>query len=1182
MFLLGDVVVISASDLTVAARCEFAALRKLDALLGRAELEIVEDALLERTARLGDAHEGRRLEAYRRSFGAFDVARGRGVVEIQRPPIEGYRDAEVLRAKHTETIASLRAGADVVFQGGFFDGRFHGWSDFLVREDDDSYSVHDTKLARHAKVTAVLQLAAYGDQLLHEGIPLSPDAHLVLGDQSVTSHRLADVIPLYRHRRARLLEILDRHQAADAAAVWDDGVHSACGRCDECQAQVAASRDVLLVAGVSTDQRTRLKHAGIRSIDQLAAHAGGVPGMASRTLDRLRAQARMQVVQAPASGEAGPVVAEVFAPEVIRHLPPDDPGDMFFDFEGDPLWSDGDPAHWGLEYLFGWVDVPEDPDAPPPFHSLWAHDRAGEREALEAFVDHVTTRRANHPGMHVYHYAPYETTALKRLVGRHGTREQELDVLLRDGVFVDLYSTVRQSLRVSQPSYSIKKLEPLYMTARVGLDNAADSITDYALACEAREAGRSDEADALLRRIADYNADDCRSTFLLREWLVAQAAALPATSPAAADDEEQDDRPESPRTVEARLLAARLLAEADARAADAADADARAYRLLAAALEYWKREEKPGWWAHFARLTQPPDEWTDTRNVVRAAQCREVTDWAKPARGNLRRTLQVTGELEAGSDLGVGSKVWTLYDGPAPTRRAGSGVGRTWNASGAVVTGVEFQADHAVVTLDEVLPKGGTSWSDVPMALVPPVDVMPPAPQEAVMRLAERVLDLGGLPATPALDLLRRVPPRVLGADGGSAAERVCDALRAADHTYLAVQGPPGTGKTWTGSHVVAQLVAEGWRVGVVAQSHAVVENMLRGVVDAGVAPARVGKKASDGGEPVPWVVLDSTDTWAAHLAEPGRVVGGTAWDFANPARVSPESLDLLVVDEAGQYSLAATLAVSTAATRLLLLGDPRQLPQVSQGVHPEPVDESALGWLMDGAATLPPALGVFLSESWRMHPGLCAAVSELSYDGRLRSVSEAADRVVDGLAPGLHTVLVEHHGNRTVSPEERDVVVELVRGLVGRTYRDGAAVARPLTPADVVVVAAYNAQVAAIRGALDAANLAATSVGTVDKFQGREAVVAVVSLAASSAADVPRGIEFLLDRNRLNVAVSRGKVAAYLVHSPRLRDHLPASVDSLAVQGAFVGLSARGAGHHDDAGPRTRYGTPAAVSRSR
>ncbi len=1181
MFLLDDVVVISASDLTVAAHCEFAALRKLDALLRRAELEVVDDAMLERTARLGDAHEARRLEVYRASFGAFDVVRGRGVVEIERPPMERYRDAAVLRAKHAETLAALRDGADVVFQGGFFDGRFHGWSDFLVREDDGSYSVHDTKLARHAKVTAVLQLAAYGDQLLREDIRVSPDAHLVLGDHSVTSHRLADVVPLYRHRRDRLLEILDRHQAGDDAATWDDGLHSACGRCDACQAEATARRDVLLVAGMRTDQRARLARAGIASIDALAAHAGDVPGMAARTLDRLRAQARMQVVQAPASGETGPVVAEVFAPEVIRALPPADPGDIFFDFEGDPLWSDGDPAHWGLEYLFGWVDVPATGDATPPFHALWAHDRAGERAALEAFVDHVTERRADHPGMHVYHYAPYETTALKRLVGRHGTREQELDALLRAGVFVDLYSTVRQSLRVSQPSYSIKKLEPLYMTAREGLDNAADSITDYALACEARDAGRPDESAALLRRIADYNADDCRSTYLLREWLVAQAAGLPATPPssAVADD---DERTPAASTVALRALAARLVAEADARATDGTtpDADVRSYRLLAAALEYWKREEKPAWWAHFARLTQPPDEWTDTRNVVRATRCEQVADWAKPARGNLRRTLQVTGELEAGTDIGVGSKVWTLYDGPDPSRSAGAGAGRTWNGSGAVVTDVEYRADCAVLTLGEVLPTGGTPWDDLPSALVPPVDQMPSAPQDAVMRLAERVLAEGELPPSPALDLLRRVPPRGLVAGDAIAAERetadvICDALRAADHTYLAVQGPPGTGKTFTGSRVIKRLVAEGWRIGVVAQSHAVVENMLRGVVDAGVEPSRVGKKASGGGGAVPWVVLDGAATWTAHLAQGGCVVGGTAWDFTNASRVPPESLDLLVVDEAGQFSLAATLAVSTAATRLLLLGDPRQLPQVSQGVHPEPVDESGLGWLMVGAPTLPPSLGVFLAASWRMHPELCAAVSELSYDGRLHAVPGAADRAVDGLAPGVHTVLVEHHGNRTVSPEERDVVVDLVRDLVGRSYRDGTAAPRPLGPDDVIVVAAYNAQVAALRAALDAAGLAETQVGTVDKFQGREAVVAVVSLAASSAADVPRGIEFLLDRNRLNVAVSRGKVAAYLVHSPRLRDHLPASVDALAVQGAFVGLSARGTGHHNGTGPGTRYGTP-------
>jgi uncharacterized protein len=296
--------------------------------------------------------------------------------------------------------------------------------------------------------------------------------------------------------------------------------------------------------------------------------------------------------------------------------------------------------------------------------------------------------------------------------------------------------------------------------------------------------------------------------------------------------------------------------------------------------------------------------------------------------------------------------------------------------------------------------------------------------------------------------------------------------------------------------------------------------------------------------------------------ASSGFVVGGTAWDFTNLGRFDRRSLDLLVIDEAGQFSLAATIAASVAAKRLLLLGDPQQLPQVSQGIHPEPVDASALGWIADGHDVLPPEYGYFLAESRRMHPAMAAPVSRLSYEGELRSFPTAGLRRIDGVAPGLTPVPVEHHGNSTESPEEADVVVSIVDSLLGRDLVDldradetRAAAPRPLGQRDIIVVTPYNAQLARVRGALDAAGFHDVPVGTVDKFQGQEAAVAIVSLAASSAAAAPRGIEFLLLKNRLNVAISRAQVAAYLVHSPGLLDALPRTPDGVAQLSAFVRL---------------------------
>ncbi|MEP6478697.1 MAG: DEAD/DEAH box helicase, partial [Rhodoglobus sp.] len=418
-------------------------------------------------------------------------------------------------------------------------------------------------------------------------------------------------------------------------------------------------------------------------------------------------------------------------------------------------------------------------------------------------------------------------------------------------------------------------------------------------------------------------------------------------------------------------------------------------------------------------------------------------------------------------------------------------------------------------------------------------------------------------PLDAVVDVLRRTPPRTISGALATAEDGIVDALVASlldlDSSYLAVQGPPGTGKTYTGAHVIARLVADhGWRIGVVSQSHTTVENLLAAVLDAGLRPGLVGKKPKAGSENEPTAWMSIADP-AAFLAKGGgRVLGGTAWTFSNREQVPRRSLDLLVIDEAGQFSLASTIAASMSARRLLLLGDPQQLPQVSQGTHPEPVDGSALGFVSDGHEVLPAELGYFLPESRRMDAALAAPVSALSYEGRLRSHPVTRQRLLEGVAPGLHPRPVVHEGDATSSPVEAAAVVELVESLLGTPWTDPGAgrTGDPLGETDFIVVTPYNAQVVLVREALDAAGHQGVRVGTVDRFQGQEAVVAIVTLAASSAVEVPRGLPFLILKNRLNVAISRAQWAAYLIYSPELADFLPPTPAGVAQLSAFIDLT--------------------------
>lgn len=1132
MLVCGDSIVYSASDLAAAARCEFALLRDFDARLGRGPAVTVEDELLTRTAELGSEHERRELASLR---DRFDQA----VAIIGRP---AYTPAG-LTAAADATRRAVADRAPVVYQAAMFDGRFVGFADFLVR-DGERYRVVDTKLARSAKVTALLQLAAYADALSASGIPVAPDGELRLGNGTAVRHRVCDLIPVYRSQRARLQRLLDEHYARGAAVRWDDEGVSACFRCPVCLEQLRAADDVLLVAGMRVDQRDKLFGAGIGTVAKLAENRDPVPDLAVGVLNKLTIQAKLQVRQR----ETGIPQVEVIDPQPLALLPEPDPGDLFFDFEGDPLWTT-DGRDWGLEYLFGVLEA----GPTGRFRPLWAHDRADERKALIDFLALVAKRRKRRPNMHIYHYAPYEKTALLRLAGRYGVGEDEVDELLRSGTLVDLYPLVRRSIRVGAESFSLKALEPLYMGAQLragDVTTATGSITSYARYCELQADSRGDEAAAVLKEIEDYNHYDCRSTQQLRNWLMLRAyesGVVPVGAQPVADGNTVDDRDQ---------LAVTLSTFSGAAGIDDRTPQQTAVALLAAARGYHRREDKPFWWAHFDRLNFPIDEWADNTDVFVAEHASVSVDWHMPPRARKpQRRLQLRGELARGD---LKSEVFALYNPPAPPGMSDNPDRRAAGRA-SVIEADDPAVPTEVVALERVGSDGKT-FQQLPFALTPGPPIPTTALRESIEATAAAVATgLPQLPSSAIVDVLLRRPPR---ARGGAPLPRSDDtvaditaALLDLDSSYLAVHGPPGTGKTHTAARVIHDLVTKHrWRVGVVAQSHATVENLLDCLIDAGLDPQRVAKKRYDHQAPR-WREIDG-GAYAAFLADtPGCVIGGTAWDFANANRIPPASLDLLVIDEAGQFCLANTIAVATAAANLLLLGDPQQLPQVSQGTHPEPVDTSALEWLVDGQRTLPDERGYFLDLSYRMHPAVCAAVSALSYEDRLHSHDCTAARHLDGYRPGVQLLSIEHQGNSTESPEEADAIVAEIGQRLGASWTDEHG-ARPLTAADVMVLAPYNAQVALLRHRLAAAGLGGVRVGTVDKFQGGQAPVVFISMTVSSMDVVPRGISFLLNRNRLNVAVSRAQYAAVIVRSPALTEYLPATPAGLIDLGAFLALT--------------------------
>ncbi|KAA9158749.1 TM0106 family RecB-like putative nuclease [Amycolatopsis acidicola] len=1062
----------------------------------------------------GQAHEEATLARLRE--------RRPGLVEID------FRDHATAAA---ETANALRSGAPVIYQAVFDDGEFTGRADFLVRDDEGRYEVYDTKLARHARPSAVIQLAAYADALRRAGWPAGPGMHLLLGDGTTRSLHVDDFVPLLHRLRAKLTA----REPALPAQLWADE-RPACTGCAfarHCADAREADRDLALVAGMRTDQRRKLVEAGVRTIDALAvAGPDDRPrDMSVTTFTALRAQAAIQVRQ-DATGE---ISYEIIDPDVLAALPPAAPGDVFFDMEGDPYALGGE----GLEYLFGAVTAEEG----QRFTPFWAHTRLEEKSAFEAFVDFATERLAAHPGSHVYHYAPYEVTALKRLAAQHGTREEAVDDLLRAGALVDLYAVVRKALRVSQRSYSIKYLEPLYMpAARDGdVKTAVSSIEAYEDYLTLRGLGETEQADEVLRGISDYNEYDCVSTLRLFEFLheTREKAGIELRAPA---EESEVDALLKDTTED---VAAQRRAERAAYLEGLVGAlhDGTETRdLLAASVGYHRRETNPAWWEYFRQLAAPlHDLEVDATCAVPVSV--DAGEWVPPSgRAKLaKRTLVLGCDPERPHPFAPGDQVRLRYGGASRDAKV-------------------VAASAEELTLTESCPPDQTT-GDRPAAVLPGSPVRPSPKDEAVAELAQLAVDtLPELPRHPGIDLLRRVPPRLRGSaplpePGEDLVRTVIETVDLLDHSALAVQGPPGAGKTYLAGKLIAHLVREGKTVAVTSTSHKAVENVLAAAKkNAPELPCAKRPKGTPDPK-TPWDQPKTNDALVRWRAEhdTGHLVGGTAWTFANAA-IRSEPFDVLVIDEAGQFALADALAVSTAAKNLVLLGDPQQLPQVVQGTHPAGAEASALGHLLGDADVMPPELGYFLDQTRRMHPGVCEPVSRLSYAGLLHAHPSTASRSIEGVEPGLRLVEVEHRGNTTRSAEEAARVVDLVSTVHGRMWTDGEE-RRPLGDQDILVVAPYNMQVRVVARELERAGYAGVRVGTVDRFQGQEAPVVIATMTSSSAVDLPRGLDFLLSRNRLNVALSRAQVLAVLVCSPRLVEADIRTVAQMRLVSGMIGL---------------------------
>lgn len=1058
---------------------------------------------------------------------------------------KGFTIINLTMQPASATVQAMQLGVEVIVQARLEHKQWAGLADVLLKVPgkskfgDWTYEVQDTKLAQNTRAGTILQLCLYTD-LLGEILGHTPEKfHVIKPSENFAPEEYRfDDFKAYYHLAKKNFETT----MSDISKATYPEPAEHCGICRwwrVCDKQRHDDDYLSLVAGIRSAQIEELKTQGIRKLEAFAIleniaepRRGNID-----TYIRRQQQAKIQL--------EGRIKDQLIHSELpvepgrgLNRLPEPNAGDVYFDIEGDPYYPDG-----GLEYILGYAFKNESGEL--IYKNHWSKNRSEEKKAFEQFMQFVMERWKRYPNMYIYHFAPYEPTAIKRLARVHAAFEKEVDDLLRAERFIDLHAAFKEALLASVETYSLKALELFTKYVRkVELRDASKARKDVEVALELNEL--QSLAPETIKTTEDYNEDDCLATEALHVWLEEVRTELIKkgkefkrpelkTGEASEEVQQQDTR-------SLAIFKSLISSLPDDR--DKWTEEHKVKWLLAHQIDYFRREDKSAWWEFFRVHELEPDDLLNERKALTG--------------------LRLIGELPK---TGREKNATHRYTFPPQEHTVDQG-DELWEVKGEKIGSVKAVSLENY-TID--IKKTAASVNIHPTSVHISGRIDPGSLATSLMNLAGEI-DESGLshqwPNHAAKDLLMKRSPvfvseRPLIKPGEDVVTAAINAALHLDKSFLAIQGPPGSGKTYTGAKMIIELSKLGKRIGVTAISHKVIRNLIDKTIELskqeGVNISFV-HKVTDKSESVPEEIVEITDSKKAiDSLSFGKVVGGTAWLWADAN--SQEKLDYLFIDEAGQMSLSHALAASRAAKNLILLGDPQQLEQPQKGAHPEGSDVAALTYLLAGHATISEGKGLFLATTRRLHPNLCAFTSEIFYEGKLKSLPGLEKQVVSSTGDfdgaGLFYVPAVHRGNSNKSLEEIEIVSNIVSKLLsGGRWTDSKDQTRPLTSSDILIVAPYNAQVSAL-----IEKLPGMRIGTVDKFQGQEAPVVIYSMTSSSHEDAPRGMSFLFSPNRLNVATSRAKSVCILVASPRLLEPDCKTIDQMRWANGlcrFVEMSAK------------------------
>ena len=1020
--------------------------------------------------------------------------------------------------RYKKTIEAVKKGYDLIYHAYLMDGDFRGEADFLIKVNtaselgDFSYEVYDTKITRKPKPRHIYQITAYSHMLSTiQGI-LPERMYLIDGDDITHQYKIKEFIDFYHYTKKNFDKFLKN-------IVKEKVYPEKCSHCnfcdytDECEKIWTEDNYINQVAKINRSQIEKLKKIGINTVKKLAsANPEKIKVKINKQalIDRI-SQAQLQEEKRE-TGKSKYIILDPDKGKGFYKLPKPDDGDLFFDIEGYPQ-EDGR----GFEYLHGiYFKGPKGME----FKYFWAKDfkKKYEQENFIELINFFKTHFKKYPKAHLYHYNSYEKRSLRQLASLFSSDFPEasnfVDSLLRGEKFVDLFLVVNQSVRTTEKDMSLKSIEEvLYGFKRTSdVKKAEDSVKMYDFWLSSKDKKTKED-------IIEYNKDDCESTFHLREFLV-------QNKPESIDwfliNEETEKKSiekkdwekievELKKSLEKKEIAKNPLTE-----------------TIKNLVGFHRRETKPEWWETYDRKEKTHDELEEDPECI--GNCYSKSDKPEKVEKGYVFTYQFNDQdyklkkdstvYNAHQNLSLGSIIEITEDSPNK------------NIVKIKLTEKKYQTLGEMPSVLSLSRRGPAQIAVL---------------EQALNRFVENYINLKGASYKCILDLLNRGNPDLSKIKPGeklidenkNITEESIKVVKQMKNSCLSIQGPPGTGKTYNSAKIIIELMKDGKKVGVSSNSHEAIKNLLSEIERQAKAEKfefKGMKKSSStnlfNGEFIIDVIKDKPIDTKDFL-----LFGGTAWFFSN-IRMN-QKLDYLFIDEAGQVSLANTIAMATSSKNLVLIGDQMQLSQPIRGTHDGYAKLSSLDYILEDRDTIPPEQGIFLRETRRLNKEICKYISESFYDSRLiphevtqsRSVKLGLNNIKD---EGIFFVPTDHFGNSQRSDEEADIIHNYYSKIIGKNFEDEKGKGK-LDINNIMVVAPFNVQTNNIKQKLLKKYSEDTRVGTIDLFQGQEAKIVFISMTSSDAENLPRHKDFFFSRNRLNVAISRAQNVAIILFNPNL-----------------------------------------------